>query len=190
MTDEHAPPGWEKNPSAKSARHPQFVLAIAGFLVASYLALFQLGVVDTVWEPFFGDGTRIVLTSELAQTFPVPDASLGAAAYLFEAITDEIGGEERWHRRPWVVLAFGAAVCGLGATSVVLVIVQPVVLDTWCTLCLASAAISISLVGPATDEVLASLQYLRRAHDEGESLRDAVRKGTRATASMPIGRGS
>jgi len=65
-----------------------------------------------------------------------------------------------------------------------------VVLDTWCTLCLASAAISISLVGPATDEVLASLQYLRWAHDEGESLRDAVRKGTRATGPMPTGRGS
>lgn len=184
MGDDHIPPGWDRNPSATSERRPLLGLAVLGLLVASYLTLFQLGVVATAWDPFFGDGTRIVLTSELARTFPVPDASLGAAAYLFEAVTDEIGGEGRWHEQPWVVVAFGSVACSLGLTSIVLSVVQPVVFDVWCTLCLTSAAVSITIVGPATDEVLASLQYLRWAHDSGESLQKAFWNGTRATPMM------
>ena len=35
----------------------------------------------------------------------------------------------------------------------------------WCTLCLASAAISVAMIGPAMDEALASCQFLRRAYD-------------------------
>jgi hypothetical protein len=38
-----------------------------------------------------------------------------------------------------------------------------VLYHSWCTLCLASAVISVAMIGPAVDEVLASLQHLRRA---------------------------
>jgi hypothetical protein len=44
------------------------------------------------------------------------------------------------------------------------VILQPVLFDAWCTLCLASALISVLMIGPAMDEFLASLQYLKRQH--------------------------
>ncbi|MGB8375406.1 MAG: hypothetical protein WCE57_08815, partial [Salegentibacter sp.] len=39
---------------------------------------------------------------------------------------------------------------------------QPVLFSAWCTLCLCSAAISIIMIGPAMDEMLASLQYMQR----------------------------
>jgi len=61
------------------------VLALTGFAVAGYLALDQLGVV-VVWEPFFGQGTQAVLHSSLSQSLPVPDAAVGALAYLGEAL--------------------------------------------------------------------------------------------------------
>jgi hypothetical protein len=61
------------------------------------------------------------------------------------------------------------AVGPLGAASVLLVILQPVLFDAWCTLCLASAAVSLAMIGPAMDEVLASLQYLNDVREDGGS---------------------
>ena len=71
---------------------------------------------------------------------------------------------------PWVVIIFGLAVGPLGAVSIMLVIFQPVLFDAFCTLCLASAAISVAMIGPAADEVLASLQHVRRESARGRSL--------------------
>jgi hypothetical protein len=42
--------------------------------------------------------------------------------------------------------------------SIALVMSQPLVVGAWCTLCLASAVISVVMIGPATDEMLASLR--------------------------------
>jgi type IV secretory pathway VirB3-like protein len=74
---------------------------------------------------------------------------------------------------PWIVIIFGLAVGPLGLVSVLLVILQPVMFEAWCTLCLASALISVLMIGPAADEVLASLQYLKRERLQGRSLRRA-----------------
>jgi hypothetical protein len=70
---------------------------------------------------------------------------------------------------PWVVLLFGVAVGPLGGISILLVILQPVVYEAWCTLCLASAVISVVMIGPAMDEVLASVQHLSRERRAGRS---------------------
>ena len=70
---------------------------------------------------------------------------------------------------PWMVTFFFIVVVPLGLTHVILVILQPVLFDAWCTLCLVTAVLSVLMVGPAMDEVLASLQYLRREHDAGRS---------------------
>jgi len=56
-------------------------LALVGCAIATYLALFQYGVVATVWEPLFSEGSRIVLSSRLSHVLPVSDAALGAAGY-------------------------------------------------------------------------------------------------------------
>lgn len=179
---DRAPPGWTTNPSSWAARLPIVGLALVGTAIASYLALFQFGVLGTVWEPFFGDGSRVILTSGVSHVLPVPDAALGAFGYLLDAVTGVIGGRERWRRRPWVVVVFGLAVGPLGAVSILLVVLQPVLYGAWCTLCLLSAIVSLSMIGPAMDETLASLQYLRRVHDRGEPVWRAFLKGPRSHA--------
>ena len=164
------PSGWRSNPSSWSQRLPIVVLAVVGFLIAAYLAAFQLGLVPTVWEPFFGDGSRRILTSGLSRALPIPDAALGAFGYLLDAVTGLIGGRTRWRSMPWIVILFGVAIGPLGAVSIGLVILQPAVFDSFCTLCLASAVISVLMIGPALDEVLASLQHLRREASAGRSV--------------------
>jgi uncharacterized membrane protein len=164
------PPGWSYNPSSWGQRLPLIGAAAAGFAIATYLALFQLGVAGAVWEPFFGEGSRRILTSGASRVLPVPDAALGAAGYLADAVSGAIGGRDRWRRMPWIVVLFGVAVGPLGGVSILLVILQPVVYDAWCTLCLASAAISVAMIGPAMDEVLASLQHLGRERRAGRSV--------------------
>jgi len=165
-----APPGWGYNPSAMSQRLPIIVLAIIGFAIATYLTLFQVGVIAGVWEPFFGDGSRVILTSATSRVLPVPDAALGAFGYLLDAVTGVIGGRARWRTMPWIVIIFGLAVGPLGAASILLVILQPLLYDSFCTLCLASALISVLMIGPAMDEFLASLQHVRREMARGRSL--------------------
>jgi uncharacterized membrane protein len=164
------PPGWEVNPSGWGERLPIIGLALVGFAIATYLSLFQLEVLDEVWEPFFGGGSREILTSGVSNVLPVPDAALGAFGYLVDAVTGAIGGRARWRTMPWIVILFGLAVGPLGAISIALVVIQPVVYGTFCTLCLASAVVSLAMIGPAMDEFLASAQYLRRTRDEGRSL--------------------
>ncbi|HWC14824.1 MAG TPA: vitamin K epoxide reductase family protein [Actinomycetota bacterium] len=164
------PPGWSKNPSQWGERIPIVVLSLIGTAIATYLALYQLDVIEDVWEPFFGPGSRTILNSKVSHILPIPDAALGAFGYLLDAVTGMIGGEERWRRMPWIVVIFGLAVGPLGAVSILLVILQPVMFDAFCTLCLGSALISVLMIAPAMDEFLASLQHVQREKQRGRSL--------------------
>ncbi|MDP9311096.1 MAG: vitamin K epoxide reductase family protein [Chloroflexota bacterium] len=170
MTDADMPPGWSYNPASWSQRLPIVGLALVGFGIATYLALYQLNVFATVWEPFFGDGSRIILNSSISRVLPIPDAALGALGYLVDAGAGVIGGRARWRTMPWIVVLFGLAVGPLGAVSIGLVILQPVRFGTFSTLALASAVVSVVMIGPAMDEFLASLQHLKREHNRGHSL--------------------
>lgn len=164
------PPGWTTNPSLWGQRLPIIGLALIGTGIAGYLGAFQLGLIGSVWEPFFGDGSQTVLTSKTSHVLPVPDAVLGALSYVADAVTGAIGGTKRWKTMPWIVIIFGIAVGPLGAISILLVILQPVLYDSFCTLCLASAVVSVAMIGPAVDEVLASLQFLKRRRTQDRSL--------------------
>lgn len=159
--NDQIPQGWEYNPSAWPQRVPLIIIAFIGFLIAMYLGLFQLNVYPTVWDPFFGDGTRKVLTSSISRALPVPDAILGAFGYILDVVTGIIGGTHRWKTKPWIVILFGIAVGPLGLVSVLLIILQPVVVGAWCTLCMVTALISVIMISPAMDELLASFQYLK-----------------------------
>lgn len=167
---EGIPPGWDYNPSTWGQRLPIVGVAMVGCFIALYMGLYQLDVFDTVWEPFFGDGSKQILNSHISKVLPVPDAILGAFGYLMDAVTGAIGGTKRWKTMPWIVIVFGLAIGPLGLISLLLVVFQPVLLNAWCTLCLTSAFISIVMIGPAIDEMLASLQLLQRAKREGLSL--------------------
>ena len=170
--DANTPPGWDYNPATWGQRLPIIVAAIIGFAIAMYLTLYQWRVVSWVWEPFFGDGSVKILDSKVSKLLPAPftDAFLGALGYLADAATGAIGGRARWRTMPWIVVVFGVFVGPLGAISILLVILQPVMFDAWCTLCLSTAAISVLMIGPAMDEFLASLQHLKRVHDGGRSV--------------------
>ncbi len=149
------------NPSAWSERVVILLLAAAGFVIASYLALYQLQVIPHVWDPLFRNGSRKVLHSPISRMLPVPDASLGAAGYLAEFVTGAIGGAERWRRLPWVVLAYGAIVAAAAVAAAVLAISQPLLVHAGCTLCLVSAAISLIIAWLARSEIFASVAHLR-----------------------------
>jgi len=161
-----AAPPFTYNPSAWSQRIPISLLAALATVIASYMALFQWGVVTSVWDPFFGQGTENVLTSEAAQSldrwFRVPDSAFGAWGYLSEALFGLVGSTRRWQYRPWMVILFGIDVIPLGGVSAVLVVCQGFIVGSWCTLCLVTAAISFVLVVMAFDEVWASVRYLQR----------------------------
>lgn len=170
---QNIPPGWDYNPAAWGQRLPIVVLALIGCGVAAYLALWQYRVTGWVWEPFFGDGTRTILDTKLSWALPlgISDAALGAFAYFLDALTGVVGGRNRWRTMPWIVLVFAVFVGPLGLVSIGLTIAQPLVYDAWCTLCLTSAVISVLMIGPAMDEALASLQYMKRVRREtGRSL--------------------
>lgn len=181
-----APPGWSLNPSAWSHRRPLAILAAVGLLIATYLALYQYRVFDTVWEPFFGQGSAVVLNSGISQMLPVSDATLGALAYAADLVFLLIGNERRWQRAPWIVILLGANVVMMAVVSVVLMILQPVAFGAWCTLCLCSAAISLTVVGPGLYECLAGLQVMRRAQLRGDSLWQAFLHGEEGETGRPL----
>jgi hypothetical protein len=123
-----------------------------------------------VWEPFFGEGTVRVLTSEVSKAWPISDAGLGAAAYTFEFLMAWMGGRTRWRTMPWMVTFFFILVVPLGVTSIVLVILQPVSVGHWCTLCLATAALMLVMIPFTVDEVVAMGQFLAQSAREGKPL--------------------
>lgn len=168
--EENIPEGWKYNPSAWNQRIPIVILALLGVLIAGYLSLFQLKIISNVWEPFFGNGSKKILTSSISNVLPIPDAALGAFGYLVDAVTGIIGGIKRYKTMPWIVIVFGLAVGPLGFISIMLVVFQPVLFDAWCTLCLTSAVVSVMMIGPAMDEFLASLQYLKRIKKEKKNV--------------------
>jgi len=163
---EIAAPPWDYNPSSWQQRVPICALAAIAFLAATYMALYQWRLIATPWDPVFGSQSQRVLDSEVSHQMRawlrVPDAALGALAYLGDIIFGLAGCTRRWQYRPWLVILFGLDVIPLGIVSAVLVVMQGAVVGAWCFLCLVTAAISLLLVLLAYDEVWSSLSYLRR----------------------------
>jgi uncharacterized membrane protein len=163
--DASAPP-WHYNPSSWGQRVPICLLAALAFLIASYMALYQWRLIGGVWDPVFGEQTHRVLDSAVSGRmrgwFGIPDAALGAIAYLGDLIFGLAGSTRRWQYRPWIVLIFGLDVIPLGLVSGVLVGLQATAVGACCLLCLMTAVISLLLVAMAYDEVWSSLLYLRR----------------------------
>jgi hypothetical protein len=161
----NAPP-WDYNPSSWRQRLPIAGLAFVAFLISGYMALYQWRIVGSAWDPLFGDATMKVLDSDVSEQmkhwFGIPDAALGAVAYLGDVVFGLAGCTRRWQFRPWLVILFGLDVIPLGGVSALLVLVQALVLKQYCFLCLVTAVISLVLVWWAYDEVWSSVLYLWR----------------------------
>ncbi len=171
------PEGWSYNPSSWPQRWIMIGLGFAGFVVSRLLAAYQLGYVGHVWDPVFGEGSRRVLDSPMSRSWPVSDAALGALAYTFEFLMGFMGSTARWRTMPWMVTFFGILVLPLGLTHILLVASQPVVVGSWCTLCLLAAAIMLPMLPLEVDEVIAMGQHLVESRRKGHGLWQTFWKG-------------
>ena len=152
-------------PGASAGRLRVLVaLALAGCGLSLYLAAFQLRLVARVWDPLFDGGSRLVLTSGVSRLLPVPDALLGAAVYALDAGL-AVALAARASRHPEGLATALAVVAGVGALGgITLAVLQPLVAGTFCTLCLASTAISIALAIGAVGEARAVRRSPQEVH--------------------------
>lgn len=173
----NVPTGWSYNPSSWPQRSIMIGLAFIGWLASRYLGAFQLGYVDTAWDPFFGEGTLNVLNSDMSHSWPVSDAAMGTLAYTLEFMMGFMGGTSRWRTMPWMVTFFGILVIPLGLVSIFLVISQPLTVGAWCFLCLFSAIIMLPMIPLQIDEVIAMWQHMVQRKQKGDSLWKVFWKG-------------
>ena len=171
------PPGWAYTPSSWLQRMPIAVLALIGFLIARVLGAYQLGHIDSVWEPFFAgsgamegvmNGTETIITSDMSKAWPIPDGALGAIVYTIELVMTWMGLKTRWRTMPWMVLALAVTIVPLGVVSIYFVIVQPIVIGTWCTLCLIAALAMAVMIPYSLNEFVAMGQFLVWARRQGK----------------------
>lgn len=163
--DFHAvPKPWDYNPSKWNQRALISLIASTAFFPAVYMGLYQWGLIEEVWDPVFGDQTQKVLDSDVSHWMRkwmiVPDAILGALAYLGDILFALAGSTRRWQYRPWLVILFGLDVIPLGIVSAILVFCQGALVGAWCFLCLYTAFVSLLLVFLAYDEIWSCLLFL------------------------------
>lgn len=176
LTGPTVPAGWIFSPSSWFQRLPIIVLAFVGLYISRYLAAYQLGHIDGVWEPFFEggpdrkNGTEEIITSSVSEAWPVSDAGLGALTYMLEILTGIVGSARRWRTMPWLVVLFGIMIVPLGAVSITFIVIQPIVIGTWCTLCLLAAATMLLQIPYSLDELVATGAFLYRRRKAGANL--------------------
>lgn len=184
MDPRSIPPGWTYSPSTFAQRLPIAYLGLIGLLISRVLTAYQLGHIDSAWEPFFAgaptdprNGTEEIITSDVSKAWPIPDAGLGAISYLLEILMAVMGGRDRWRTMPWMVTFFGILVIPLGVVSIYFIIIQPILIGTWCTLCLIAALAMLIMIPFALDEVIAMGQFLYWAKCRGKPLIRTFFKG-------------
>ncbi len=164
------PPGWRYTPSSWLQRAPIAALGLLGLLISRYLTAYQLGHIDRAWDPFFADGTMTIITSDMSRAWPIPDAGVGGVAYMMEVLMALMGDKRRWRTMPWMVLGFFVLVVPLGGVSIFFIIIQPIMIGTWCTLCLVAALAMAVMIPYSLDEFVAMGQFMLDAHRSGKPL--------------------
>lgn len=177
MDPKSIPPGWTYGPSTDAQRLPIAALGLIGLLISRMLTAYQLGHIDSAWEPFFmgsptdpRNGTEEIITSDVSKAWPIPDAGLGAVSYTFEILMAVMGTRDRWRTMPWMVTFFGILVIPLGVVSIYFIIIQPIVIGTWSTPALIAALAMVIMIPIALDEVIAMGQFLYWSHCRGKPL--------------------
>ena len=66
------------------------------------------------------------------------------------------------------VLLFGILIVPLGVVSIFFIIIQPIWIGTWCTLCLVGALAMLLQIPYSFDEILATLQFLKHRRQQGK----------------------
>lgn len=164
------------NPSSWNVRYVICLFALVAVVIATFLSLYQWKLIHSIWDPLFGtNGTMKVLDSQLSHEMRgwmrIPDASLGAIAYIGDIFFALAGSSRRWKDRPWLVMLFGISVIPVGLVSILLVFLQGTVVHHWCFLCFITAAISLILIFLGYGEVKASVTYLYRIYRKSEGFK-------------------
>lgn len=164
-----------KNPSTWPMRIAVCLIAAVAVVIATCLALYQWKLLAYIKDPVFGTGTMQVLDSQLSHEMRswmrIPDASLGAIAYVGDIIFALAGSTQRWKDRPWLVMLFGVSVIPVGIVSILLVILQKTIVHHWCFYCFITATISLILIFLGYNEVKVSLIYLKRVWKRSKSFK-------------------
>jgi len=171
------PPGWSYNPSSWNQRLPIILMAFLAWMSARYMAAYQLGYIDFIWDPIFKNGTQKVVTSSLSQSFPISDAGLGALVYTMEVLMGFKGSTRRWYTMPWIVFIFGLMVVPAGFVSILLIMLQPLIVGYWCTWCLLTAICMLIMIALTLDEIVAVCQYLASVKEKKQSIWSVFWKG-------------
>ena len=69
MTGTPSPRKVASNPSTWRRRLPIVAIALLDFVIAGYLALYQAGVLQSVWDPVFETQSQAVLESAVSKAF-------------------------------------------------------------------------------------------------------------------------
>jgi len=200
MDDGDIPPGWTYCPSTYVQRLPIIALGVVGFLLSRILSAYQLGHVDGIWEPFFSspsnlNGSEYIVTSDVSKAWPIADGGLGAMSYMFEILMGVMGSRMRWRTMPWMVALFGIVVGPLGVISIYFIIIQPIAIGTYCTICLLAAAAMLIMIPFSLDEIVAMVQFMVwntrrgrpfwRAFFRGDALPGSSKGGTMSFDAPP-----
>jgi len=156
------PLGWNYNPASWSQRLPVTVLALAGFTLSTWFALYApVGFSPLLSFLTFSPRFHFV-SLNLRRLVPSPEMGFSAFGFLLQIVGSLVGNTRRWRIRPYWVVALGLALLLLAAFNVSQTALECVFTDRWCLAPLLAAIISILMIGPAMDEVLASLQHFKR----------------------------
>ena len=200
MDEGDIPPGWTYCPSTYVQRLPIIALGVVGFLLSRILSAYQLGHVDGIWEPFFSspsalNGSEYIVTSDVSKAWPVADGGLGAMSYMFEILMGVMGSRKRWRTMPWMVALFGIVVGPLGIVSIYFIIIQPITIGTYCTICLLAAAAMLIMIPFSLDEIVAMIQFMIwntrrgrpfwRAFFQGDALPGSTSGGSMSFDAVP-----
>ncbi len=184
MDRKSVPPGWTYSPSTAAQRFPIVVMGLVGLLISRHLTAYQLGHIESAWEPFFAgssadprNGTEEIVTSYVSDMWPIPDAGLGAVSYMIEILMAVMGTRDRWRTMPWMVTFFGILVVPLGVVSIYFIIIQPILLGTWSTPALIAGLAMLIMIPFALDELIATGQFLYWSHCRGKPLIRTFFKG-------------
>ncbi|MCP4564503.1 MAG: NAD-dependent epimerase/dehydratase family protein [Bosea sp.] len=199
MDPKNTPPGWTYSPSTDAQRLPIVAMGLIGLLTSRILTAYQLGHIDSAWEPFFAgsladprNGTEEIITSSMSKAWPIPDGGLGTISYVLEILMAVMGTRDRWRTMPWMVTFFGILVIPLGVVSIYFIISQPIFIGTWSTLALIAALAMLIMIPFALDEVIAMGQFLVWAKCRGKPLirtffqGDAIEAGSEDTSDALV----
>lgn len=136
------------------------VLASVAFVIAVYMALYQLHRITAIWDPLGGSQTARVLDSAVSRAVRnltgIPDSALGAIAYAGEIV---LAVEDRRRRLSGQASRLSSILYGLWSASlalagIALVGMQIFVVHAICFLCCCTATLSVAIFAIAASEVI------------------------------------